>query len=69
MVLLKLIVLLKIISDIHHQQCLQAYGEFNELRLTGKYETSTIDKFSYGVTNRAASVRIPTSTIANGKNY
>ena len=56
-------------SDIHHQQCLQAYGEFNELRLTGKYETSTIDKFSYGVANRAASVRIPTSTIANGKGY
>lgn len=34
------------------------------------HETSSVDKFSFGVANRAASFRIPTSTnAANGKGY
>ena len=46
------------------------YGEDNEKRLTGHHETSSMHTFSYGVGNRAASVRIPTSTgHANGKGY
>lgn len=45
------------------------YGE-NKGRLTGLHETSRMDKFSFGVANRAASVRIP-SQVANdnGKGY
>jgi len=40
------------------------------MRLTGHHETSSCDTFSYGVANRAASFRIPTSTnAANGKGY
>lgn len=46
------------------------YGEENFKRLTGIHETSSMDKFSYGVGNRAASFRIPTSVMnANGKGY
>ena len=46
------------------------YGEDNHLRLTGHHETSSSDKFSWGVGNRAASFRIPTSVrAANGKGY
>ena len=56
--------------DEKHKLHLSCYGTGNESRLTGKHETSSMDKFSYGVGNRAASVRIPTSTNhANGKGY
>lgn len=34
-------------------------GTDNLRRLTGRHETSNIDQFSWGVANRAASVRIP----------
>ena len=47
---------------------IELYGE-NMKRLTGEHETSTKDEFSYGIGNRAASVRIPTSTAAEKKGY
>lgn len=34
-------------------------GADNARRLTGKHETSSMEKFSYGVANRGSSVRIP----------
>lgn len=34
-------------------------GKDNTRRLTGLYETSSIDDFSAGVANRGASIRIP----------
>jgi len=42
------------------------YGEDNEKRLTGHHETQAIDKFSYGVSDRGASIRIPIATVENG---
>jgi len=45
-----------------HMLC---YGEGNDERLTGIHETSSMDKFTWGVGNRAASVRIPTSVANN----
>ena len=42
------------------------YGAFNELRLTGKHETQSIDQFSYGVSDRGASIRIPIAVVENG---
>jgi len=51
-----------------HVEHLFLYGD-NSKRLTGHHETSSKDKFSYGVGNRAASCRIPTSTIAEKKGY
>lgn len=42
------------------------YGEFNEQRLTGKHETASINDFSYGVSNRGASIRIPLITVNKG---
>jgi len=45
-----------------HKLHLACYGTGNEARLTGKHETSSMDKFSFGIGNRAASFRIPTST-------
>jgi glutamine synthetase len=42
------------------------YGPDNHLRLTGHHETQSIDKFSYGVADRGASIRIPHSFVNNG---
>ena len=42
------------------------YGADNHLRLTGLHETQAIDQFSYGVSDRGASIRIPIFTVDNG---
>ena len=52
-----------------HQEHIAVYGEGNELRLTGKHETASIDQFSFGVANRGASVRIGRDTEAEGMGY
>lgn len=53
-----------------HAVHLRLYGEDNTKRLIGSLETSSLKTFNWGVGNRAASVRIPTSTAsANGKGY
>jgi glutamine synthetase len=52
-----------------HQEHIKVYGEGNELRLTGKFETASIDTFSYGVANRGASIRIGRQTEAEGFGY
>ena len=38
---------------------ISVYGADNNQRLTGLHETQSIDKFSYGVSDRGASIRIP----------
>ncbi|OIN57363.1 glutamine synthetase beta-grasp domain-containing protein [Arsenicibacter rosenii] len=45
---------------------MDVYGADNHLRLTGKHETQSIDKFSYGVSDRGASIRIPIATVERG---
>merc|ERR1712232_1473983 len=52
-----------------HAEHIAVYGEGNELRLTGKFETASIEDFSFGVANRGASVRIGRDTEAEGKGY
>jgi len=36
------------------------------MRLTGKHETQSIDQFTYGVSDRGASIRIPIGTVESG---
>lgn len=45
---------------------ISVYGAHNELRLTGAHETQAIDEFSYGVSDRGASIRIPIGTVEDG---
>lgn len=45
---------------------ISVYGANNDQRLTGLHETQAIDKFSYGVSDRGASIRIPVSTVQDG---
>ena len=45
------------------------YGAGNEKRLTGLHETQRIDQFSYGVSDRGASIRIPWQVEVDQKGY
>jgi glutamine synthetase len=52
-----------------HHDHIKNYGSENNLRLTGKHETQSIEKYSYGIGDRGASIRIPKSTAENWKGY
>jgi glutamine synthetase len=45
---------------------IEVYGPDNHLRLTGLHETQAIDKFSYGLSDRGASIRMPVNFIKEG---
>jgi len=45
---------------------IEVYGADNHLRLTGLHETASIHDFSFGVSDRGASIRIPITTVENG---
>ena len=45
---------------------IDVYGADNEQRLTGLHETQRIDEFSFGVSDRGASIRIPIATVEKG---
>jgi len=47
---------------------IDVYGADNEQRLTGKHETASIHDYSYGVSDRGASIRIPLYTVQKGWN-
>jgi len=49
-----------------HQKHIENYGTDNKMRLTGKHETQSIDKFSWGVSDRGASIRVPQTTVNSG---
>lgn len=53
----------------HYEHLLEYGDETNKLRLTGKHETSSYDKFTYGNSDRSCSVRIPYKTHSEGKGY
>jgi glutamine synthetase len=46
-----------------HEEHIAVYGKDNDKRLTGKHETQSIDKFTYGEGDRGASIRIPVETV------
>ncbi len=52
-----------------HDDHIEVYGSNNHERLTGLHETQSIDTFSYGVSDRGASIRIPVSTAQKWKGY
>ena len=51
---------------MEHIKC---YGSSNDMRLTGDHETQSIHKFSWGVSDRGASIRVPISTEKEWKGY
>ena len=46
----------------HIPRHIDVYGADNDQRLTGAHETEALDKFSYGLSDRGASIRIPVGT-------
>ena len=52
-----------------HQEHIDVYGSSNDERLTGLHETQSINEFSYGISDRGASIRIPISVPKNWKGY
>lgn len=42
---------------------IEVYGEFDDQRLTGLHETASITAFSFGISDRGASIRIPIATV------
>jgi glutamine synthetase len=52
-----------------HEHHINEYGTGNDKRLTGEHETASMDKFSYGVSDRGASIRIPQGVSENKKGY
>lgn len=52
-----------------HTEYMKQYGTDNHLRMTGTNETSSFEKFSFGVGDRSASIRIPNDTFKNNKGY
>ena len=45
------------------------YGTSNDKRLTGRHETAAMNDFSYGVSDRGASIRIPQGVFEKKKGY
>jgi glutamine synthetase len=45
------------------------FGKGNESRILGKHETSTWDDFTWGVSDRGSSIRIPRLVNLEGKGY
>ncbi len=52
-----------------HKEHIEVYGVDNDQRLTGKHETASMEKFSYGVADRGASIRIPRFTQRDKRGY
>lgn len=55
--------------SLKHDDHMKVYGIGNQQRMTGEHETSSFDKFTWGVADRSASVRIPQDTKKNGCGY
>ena len=56
---------LSVIHSLH----MNYYGEHNEMRMSGKHETSSFNKFTFGRANRGASVRIPNVVLDESRGY
>jgi glutamine synthetase len=48
---------------------IENYGSENDKRLTGQYETQSINKFTWGVSDRGASIRLPKTLPDTWKGY
>ena len=51
-----------------HKEGIELYGSDNDMRLTGLHETQSIDQFTYGISDRGASIRIPIYTVEHNWN-
>lgn len=55
--------------ETRHNDHMSVYGKDNNMRMTGKHETSSFDKFTWGVADRTASVRVPRQVVVDNCGY
>lgn len=53
----------------NHMEHMKVYGEGNEERMSGKFETADYNTFTDGIANRGASIRRGLQTVKNKKGY
>ena len=53
----------------YRSELISCYGKDNQFRLTGNHETAHIDDYTWGVSDRGASIRIPMSTANKGRGH
>ena len=52
-----------------HLAHMEVYGNENEQRMSGQHETSSMDKFTWAISNRGCSVRIPLNVVNDKCGY
>lgn len=52
-----------------HKEHMEVYGKYNDQRMSGKHETASYDKFTYGRADRGASIRIGNDVYKSGCGY
>ena len=55
--------------EASHEDHIKVHGKNNEARMTGDCETSSLGKFTYGIADRGASIRISRETSENERGY
>jgi len=55
--------------SVKHLEHMELYGTGNEERMTGEHETASYEKFTSGIANRGASIRIGNENYKNKKGY
>ena len=55
--------------EANHAAHMAVYGEFNEARMTGLHETSSMHACTWGVSDRGRSIRIPRHVANRGHGY
>ena len=55
--------------EAKHAEHMAVYGEFNEARMTGLHETSSMHECTWGVSDRGRSIRIPRHVANRGHGY
>ena len=55
--------------SMKHDEHMAVYGTGNDERMTGAHETASFDKFTHGIANRGASIRIGNENYKNQKGY
>ena len=53
----------------YRSELISCYGKDKQFRLTGNHETAHIDDYTWGVSDRGASIRIPMSTANKGRGH
>lgn len=53
----------------NHAEHMAVYGEFNDARMTGLHETSSMHECTWGISDRGRSIRIPRHVANQGHGY